>query len=147
MSLTNSMCGDIDADVSMRKYILSSMTVPNISRLPCCSQSILQDITNMCYAIQSIRNKSWTAYTKIVYLYRPQRSCGQGYVFTRVCDSVHKGGGLPQCMLGYHHTHLPGTRHPPGKEVPPGRKHPLGRKHPPPEGSTPRKDAPPAYGQ
>ena len=24
--------------------------------------------------------------------YRPQRSCGQGYVFTRVCDSVHRGG-------------------------------------------------------
>ena len=24
--------------------------------------------------------------------YRPQRSCGQGYVFTRVCDSVHWGG-------------------------------------------------------
>ena len=27
------------------------------------------------------------------YIYRPQRSCGQRYVFTRVCDSVH-GGGL-----------------------------------------------------
>ena len=26
------------------------------------------------------------------YFYRPQRSCGQGYVFTRVCDSVHRGG-------------------------------------------------------
>ena len=26
--------------------------------------------------------------------YRPQRSCGQGYVFTRVCDSVHREGGL-----------------------------------------------------
>ena len=24
-------------------------------------------------------------------IYRPQRSCGQGYVFTRVCDSVHRG--------------------------------------------------------
>ena len=30
--------------------------------------------------------------------YRPQRSCGQGYVFTRVCDSVHGGvsGEPPQ---------------------------------------------------
>ena len=27
--------------------------------------------------------------------YRPQRSCGQGYVFTRVCDSVHRGGVSP----------------------------------------------------
>ena len=27
-----------------------------------------------------------------INFYRPQRSCGQGYVFTRVCDSVHRGG-------------------------------------------------------
>ena len=27
----------------------------------------------------------------ILVYYRPQRSCGQGYVFTRVCDSVHRG--------------------------------------------------------
>ena len=27
--------------------------------------------------------------------YRPQRSCGQGYVFTRVCDSVHRAGYAP----------------------------------------------------
>ena len=26
------------------------------------------------------------------YYYQPQWSCGQGYVFTRVCDSVHRGG-------------------------------------------------------
>ena len=29
--------------------------------------------------------------------YWPQRSCGQGSIFTPVCHSVH-GGGLPQCM-------------------------------------------------
>ena len=28
----------------------------------------------------------------VFYIYRPQRSCGQGYVFTRVCDSVQRGG-------------------------------------------------------
>ena len=28
---------------------------------------------------------------KRFYYYRLQRSCGQGYVFTRVCDSVHRG--------------------------------------------------------
>ena len=33
---------------------------------------------------------------------RPQRSWGQGNVFTPVCHSVHRGRGcLPQCMLGY----------------------------------------------
>ena len=29
--------------------------------------------------------------------YRPQRSC-EGYVFTRVCHSVHGGGGIPACI-------------------------------------------------
>ena len=29
--------------------------------------------------------------TTVVLHYRLQRSCGQGYVFTRVCDSVHWG--------------------------------------------------------
>ena len=32
--------------------------------------------------------------------YRPQRSC-EGYVFTRVCDSVHGGGGaIPAYIAG-----------------------------------------------
>ena len=31
--------------------------------------------------------------------YYQQRSCGQGYVFTHVCDSVHSGGGaIPACI-------------------------------------------------
>ena len=33
-----------------------------------------------------------------IFHYRPQRSCGQGYVFTRVCDSVH-GGSLRRTPL------------------------------------------------
>ena len=33
--------------------------------------------------------------------YRSQRSCGQGYVFTRVCDSVHGGVCvIPACIAG-----------------------------------------------
>ena len=35
----------------------------------------------------------------------PATKLGQGYIFTGVCDSVHREGGLPQCMLGYHHHH------------------------------------------
>ena len=31
--------------------------------------------------------------------YRPQRSCGQGYVFTRVCDSVHGWICLSACLI------------------------------------------------
>ena len=45
----------------------------------------------------------------------PATKLGQGNIFTGVCDSVHRGCGVPQCMLGYHNP--PGTRHPPG----PGR--------------------------
>ena len=45
-------------------------------------------------------------------IYRPQRSCGQGHIFTPVCHSVHRGG-LPQCMLGY--------QPPPGKRSTSGR--------------------------
>ena len=41
--------------------------------------------------------------------YRPQRSCGQGYVFTRVCDSVNRGG-------------VSGEPPPPDKADPPGTK-------------------------
>ena len=39
----------------------------------------------------------WFVHLKALYVYRPQRSCGQGYVFTRVCDSVHRGVCLSAC--------------------------------------------------
>ena len=47
--------------------------------------------------------------TPTYHFYRPKRSFGQGYVFTGVCDSVHRGvgvcskfsgGGLPQIFRG-----------------------------------------------
>ena len=60
--------------------------------------------------------------------YRPQRSCGQGNIFTPVCHSVHGGGCLPQCMLGYHN---PRSRHPP-EQTPPEQTPP--RKQTSPEG-------------
>ena len=71
--------------------------------------------------------------------YRPQRSCGQGYVFTRVCDSVHRGGGSPgrenPRRLGDHHPPPAGRPPPPG----PGRPPRLGDHHPPPgPGGPPR---------
>ena len=68
-----------------------------------------------------------------IYFYRPQRSCGQGNIFTPVCHSVHGGGGLPQCMLGYH---PPGTR-----QTPPGLgRPPLGPGRPPPDQADPPQD-------
>ena len=49
--------------------------------------------------------------------YHPPKELREGYVFTAVCDSV-RGGGLPQCMLGYHP--LPGS---------PGGMHPTGMQY------------------
>ena len=43
--------------------------------------------------------------------YRPQRSCGQGNIFTPVCHSVHRGGGGSASM----HAGIP----PPGPGRPP----------------------------
>ena len=57
---------------------------------------------------------------------------GQGYVFTHVCDSVHRGG-LPHCMLGY-----PPRADTPWDQVPPGAD------SPPPQSRHPSQDqAPP----
>ena len=73
-------------------------------------------------------------------IYRPQRTCGQGYVFTCVCDSVHRGVWPIACW------HIPSRtkgRHPPWdqKLTPPGPK--VDPPSPPHPG--PRAD-PPAYG-
>ena len=66
-------------------------------------------------------------------IYQPQQSCGQGNIFTPVCHSFcsQGGGGLPQCILGYHHHHPrsrhhqpPWTRHPPGADTTPRTRHP-----------------------
>ena len=83
------------------------------------------------------------------FYYRPQRSCGQGNIFTPVCHSFcSRGGGLPQCMLGYHHHPPPGSR-PPPEQTPPKQTPPLGpdtprSRHtplPPPGADTPPREA------
>ena len=57
----------------------------------------------------------------------PATKLGQGYVFTRVCDSVHRGVCLSACW----DTHPPARRPPPGKaELPPGKENPLARRPP-----------------
>ena len=58
------------------------------------------------------------------YFYRPQQSC-EGYVFTPVCHSVHRGG---VCLNACWDTTPTGST-PPGKH-PPGST-PLGSTHPP----------------
>ena len=60
----------------------------------------------------------------------------QGNVFTGVCDSVHGGGGLPQCMLGYPQSRPPRADPlqeqppPPQEQIPPQSRPPKSR-HPP----------------
>ena len=61
------------------------------------------------------------------HFYRPQRSCGQGNIFTPVCHSVRRGGVLPQCMLGYHTP--PGQGRTPPDQTPPWIRHPPQIRH------------------
>ena len=60
----------------------------------------------------------------LVYFYRPQRSCGQGNIFTPVCHSVHRGEeGV--CLSACWDTPLPLGADPPGAD-PPGSRPPPG---------------------
>ena len=79
------------------------------------------------------------------FCYRPQRSCGQGNIFTPVCHSVHRGG-------------MSEADHPPPQEqTPPQVRPPLVRpprvrpprvRHPPGADTTlPPPEQTPAYGQ
>ena len=66
----------------------------------------------------------------LTYYYRPQRSCGQGNVFTAVCDSVHRGG---VCLSACWDTLL--TKETPQEGgTPPKKEAPLKKEAPPPEG-------------
>ena len=75
-------------------------------------------------------------------IYRPQRSCGQGNIFTPVCHSVHTGGsasvhaGIPTPPG----TNPPGSRHPPRSRPPQEQTH-----TPPPREQTPWSRHPPPW--
>ena len=77
-------------------------------------------------------------------IYRPQRSCGQGNVFTGVCLSTGGGGCLPQCMLGCHSCPPRMENPPPGTgQTPPGWRTPPGPgRHPPRMENPPGKQTP-----
>ena len=77
----------------------------------------------------------------------PATKLGQGYVFTGMCDSVHRGrwvsasvhAGIPPQPPGSRH---PRSRHPSTADTPHSR-HPPGSRHPP-EQTPPRADTPPS---
>ena len=77
--------------------------------------------------------------------YRPQRSCGQGYVFTRVCDSVNRGGS-PENPPGPRRTSSTRQTPPPGPRRPPRTRQtthtpPRTRQTPPNQGEPPPKNS------
>ena len=64
-------------------------------------------------------------------------------MFLLVSVILFTGGGLPQCMLGYHppprgRRYSLGSMNPPGKHAPPGRRHP-------PKHASPGKQTPPRH--
>ena len=81
----------------------------------------------------------------LMLYYRPQRSWGQGYVFTRVCDSIHRGGCLAPPVNRITDTSknitLATTSLWPPPDTLPGADTPTPREQTPPRKQTP------AYGQ
>ena len=74
---------------------------------------------------------------------------GQGNVFTGVYDSVHRGGCLPQCMLGYRtppnqapQDQTPPVAATPQDQTPPKTRHPPRSKHHPQDQTPPGPDTP-----
>ena len=108
---------------------------------------LIQGITFPACVLVLISNSSFSCHNAFSgrrssnkYYYRLQRSCGQGYVFTHVCDFVHAGippgkhtppGSTPlRKHTPWKHTHTsPGSTPPqeahthiPGKHTPPGSR-------------------------
>ena len=108
----------------------------------------LENITFLSRSLES--DYSWfRSYVQHIFLliispyirsfyYRPQRSCGQGNVFTGVCLSTGGGGGEGVCLSACWDTRLPSPRDqadpPPGPGIsPPGPgRHPPGTRQTPP---------------
>ena len=74
-----------------------------------------------------------------VFLLPPATKLGQGYVFTRICDSVHRGG-LPDIPPGADN---PQTRYTPWEQTPPQTRYtPLGADTPMDQVHPPRTNTP-----
>ena len=104
-------------------YTVNSFTADTVRQH--CTQSTWCDTFRQncktCLALKGI----------LANIYRPQRSCGQGNIFTPVCHSVHWG----VCLSASWDTTPPGSR-PPLEQTPPRSRHP-------PEPDTPGLSTPP----
>ena len=114
-------------------HLILWLHTPSNNKLNLCSYFYL-------HTISQTASKRRMCDTLVIY--RPQRSCGQGYVFTRVCDSVHGGGVSP----GRENSRQ--TRQtPPDQANPPGPGRPPWQGEPPPgPGRPPRDQADPPLG-
>ena len=65
--------------------------------------------------------------------YRPQRSCGQGYIFKPVCHSVHRAAGSASVHAGMPPHTPPGADTLPPDQTPPEQTPPPQAEPPPPE--------------
>ena len=83
----------------------------------------------------------WYASYWNAFLLPPAMKLGQGYVFTGMCDSVHRG-----VSASVHAGIPPGSRHPPWEQTPPRSRHPHEQTPPrsiPPGSKPPHKQTPP----
>ena len=83
----------------------------------------------------------WYASYWNAFLLPPAMKLGQGYVFTGMCDSVHRG-----VSASVHAGIPPGSRHPPWEQTPPRSRHSHEETPPgsiPPGSKPPHKQTPP----
>ena len=77
-----------------------------------------------------VQNTYFSNKSFLLQLLPPATKLEQGYVFTRVCGSVHhRVGGLPHCMLAYTpplgpEAGIPQSETPPREQTPPRTRHP-----------------------
>ena len=111
-------------------------------KLPQMSDSRIQESYSICLRDLILRRRGCQTSREgaQTYDYRPQRSCGQGYVFTRVCDSVNRGG-LQRTPPWDQADTPPG----PGTPPPAGRAPPRPGTPPPWEGEPPWDQAHPSW--
>ena len=84
------------------------------------------DVALRCYLWRHKSFQQWKTYLP------PATKLGQGYVFTRVCDSVHGGSASVHA----------GIPTPPGKETPWQGRPPMARRPPPGKADHPGKETP-----
>ena len=107
-----------------------------MERHPC--NPLLCKVIKVRLQIKVLFERGTPSPLKVACYYRPQRSCGQGNIFTLVCHSVHRG------VSASVHAGIP---HPPGadtpwEQTPPGAVTPTGADTPL-AADTPRQQTPP----